>query len=324
MKKKYLVTGGTGFIGSDLVRALLNLGHEVRVFDNNSRGVATRLKGLENDIEVIAADIRDYDAVQAAVCGVDAVIHLAYINGTEFFYSKPQLVLDVGIKGMLNVIDACVQHNVTELSLASSSEVYQNAIVVPTPEDTPLVVPDILNPRYSYGGGKIACELIAINYGRDLFEKITIFRPHNIYGPDMGWEHVIPQLTTRAMNQLRSKKPNSPFKILGDGEQQRAFCFIDDFTMGVIKILENGKHLGIYHIGNPEEVKISKVAKTILRRCGLDVEFQFESAPKGEVSRRCPDISKMQAIGFAPVVDFETGIKKTVDWYVQNYDLYQS
>ena len=136
-------------------------------------------------------------AVKDAIRGADCVCHLAYINGTEFFYSKPDLVLEVAVKGMVNVLDACVEHGVREFILASSSEVYQTPPLIPTPETVPLSVPDVLNPRYSYGGGKIISELLLINYGRKFFDRAMIFRPHNVYGPDMGTEHVIPQFITR-------------------------------------------------------------------------------------------------------------------------------
>ena len=132
-----------------------------------------------------------------AVRGVDEVHHLAFVNGTEFFYSAPELVLDVGVKGMINVIDACRATASRNLVLASSSEVYQTPPQVPTDESAPLLVPDPPNPRYSYGGGKIISELMAINYGRKLFDRVLIFRPHNVYGPDMGFEHVIPQFALR-------------------------------------------------------------------------------------------------------------------------------
>ncbi len=134
---------------------------------------------------------------------MDEVHHLAFVNGTEFFYSAPELVLDVGVKGMINVIDACRAEGVGKLILASSSEVYQTPPHVPTDETAPLVVPDPTNPRYSYGGGKIISELMAINYGRKFFERVLIFRPHNVYGPDMGWEHVVPQFAMRLKDMTR-------------------------------------------------------------------------------------------------------------------------
>ena len=106
-------------------------------------------------------------------------------------------MLDVGVRGMINVIDACRKHGIGRLVLASSSEVYQTPPHIPTDESAPLVVPDVHNPRYSYGAGKLISEVMAINFGRKYFERVLIFRPHNVYGPDMGWEHVIPQFALR-------------------------------------------------------------------------------------------------------------------------------
>src|SRR5690349_19350726 len=110
MSSKVLVTGGNGFIGSGLVKALLRTGTHVRVLDDGSRGDLRRLKNLAGDIEFIKADIRDANAVERAVNGMDEVHHLAFVNGTELFYRSPELVLDVGVRGMLNVIEACRQH----------------------------------------------------------------------------------------------------------------------------------------------------------------------------------------------------------------------
>lgn len=322
MSKRYLVTGGTGFIGSSLVRRLVHEGHTVRVLDNNSRGVAARLADVANDIEITEADIRDANAVIAGAKGMDSILHLAYINGTEFFYSKPELVLDIAVRGMLSVIDACRQNDIGELVLASSSEVYQTPPQIPTAEDAPLVVPDVMNPRYSYGGGKLACELMAVNYGRTDFERVMIFRPHNVYGPDMGWEHVIPQFALRA-KKLVMEQPDGVvrFPILGDGSQTRAFCHIDDFIDGVQAMLAKGEHLNIYHIGNPEELTIAQVAAHVVKCFGRDVDIQPSEAPRGETNRRCPDISKLQGLGYQPSVSFAEGIASAVQWYAENSNL---
>ena len=158
--KYYLVTGGTGFIGSAVVKALIKKGHKVRILDNQSRGSMRRLLDVKGKFEFINGDIRNSEIVEKACRGIDCVIHLAYINGTEFFYSKPELVLEVAVKGMVNVLDGCLKNNVDEIFLASSSEVYQTPSKIPTPENVPLLVPDPLNPRYSYGGGKIISELL--------------------------------------------------------------------------------------------------------------------------------------------------------------------
>src|SRR3569833_2189390 len=247
---KILVTGGAGFIGSGLVKALVAAGHRVRVLDDNSRGAPRRLSDVEKDIEFIAGDIRDAEAVARATAGMDEVHHLAFVNGTEFFYTQPDLVLDVGVRGMINVIDACRMHNVGNLILASSSVCYQTPPVVPTDETAPLSVPDVLNPRYSYGGGTLIRELMAINYGRKYFERVLIFRPHNVYGPDMGFEHVVPQFALR-LKKLADAQAAGPlrFDIQGTGEETRAFCYIDDLVAGVMVMREAGEHLGIFLVG---------------------------------------------------------------------------
>jgi len=317
-----LVTGGSGFIGSGLVKALVRAGHRVRVFDDNSRGHPRRLADVAKDIEFIGGDIRDAAAVEAAAKGMDEVHHLAFVNGTEFFYSQPDLVLDVGVRGMLNVIDACRKQNIGRLILASSSEVYQTPPKIPTDEGAPLSVPDVLNPRYSYAGGKLISELLAINFGRKHFERVLIFRPHNVYGADMGWEHVIPQFALR-LHKLAQAQPAGRlrFDIQGSGEETRSFCFIDDVVAGVMTMREKGGHLGIYHVGTAEEVTIADLARRIAGHAGREIELVAGRPASGGTMRRCPDISKLAGLGYKPRVPLDQGLKLTLDWYWRNAEL---
>lgn len=322
MPRRYLVTGGTGFIGAAAVRRLLEQGHSVRVLDNNLRGAPRRLGDSLADVDMVEGDIRDAETVRKSARGIDSVLHLAYVNGTEFFYSRPELVLDIALRGMLNVIDACRAQSIGDLVLASSSEVYQTPPVIPTAEDAPLSIPDIRNPRYSYGGGKIACELMAINYGRTGFERIAIFRPHNVYGADMGWEHVLPQFILRAAGALADHPTGPvPFPIQGDGSHTRAFIHIEDFTDGLTTVLEKGSHLGIYHIGNDEEVSIRKLAEKVLHYLGREVKIVGSDAPRGATNRRVPDISKLRSLGFAPRISLDAGLPPVIDWYMANVNL---
>jgi nucleoside-diphosphate-sugar epimerase len=317
-----LVTGGSGFIGSALVRALLKDGHSVRVLDDNSRGAPRRLQEVAKDIEFIAGDIRDPALVARAVRGMDEVNHLAFVNGTELFYSAPELVLDVGVKGMVNVIDACRREGIGSLVLASSSEVYQSPPQIPTDEHAPLVVPDPTNPRYSYGGGKIISELMAINYGRKFFDRVLIFRPHNVYGPDMGFEHVIPQFSLR-LKGLAAKHPAGklPFELQSDGSQTRSFCHVDDLISGVMVMRAKGEHLGIYHIGTTEEITIADLARRIAAHVGREIELIPGPAPQGGTERRCPDIAKLGKLGYSPRVPLAAGLPSTVDWYWAHAEL---
>ncbi|MBI4994122.1 SDR family NAD(P)-dependent oxidoreductase [Candidatus Peregrinibacteria bacterium] len=315
-QKKFLVTGGSGFIGSALVKRLIKDGYFVRVLDNNSRGARAKLAEVENKVDFIEADIRDSDAVKKAAKGMDSIIHLAFINGTEFFYKKPELVLDVGVRGMLSVIDACRSNGIKELILASSSEVYQTSSKIPTDEKAELSIPDVLNPRYSYAGGKIISELLTINYGRTGFDRVIIFRPHNVYGPDMGFEHVFPQFFLKAVKLIK-ETPNGliKFPIQGDGNQTRAFIHIDDFTDGLMCVLEKGEHMNIYHIGNPEEITIKEVAQKVIKYFGREAEIIFGPEAHGGTQRRCPDISKLRKLGFEPKISFDKGLPSIAKWY---------
>jgi nucleoside-diphosphate-sugar epimerase len=263
--------------------------------------------------------VRDAEVVARAAQGMDEVHHLAFVNGTEFFYTMPEFVLDVGVRGMLNVIDACRKHGIGTLLVASSSEVYQSPPQIPTAEDAPLIVPDPLNPRYSYGAGKLISEMMAINFGRKFFERVLIFRPHNVYGPDMGWEHVIPQFALR-LHKIAQAQPSGPlrFDIQGSGAETRSFCFIDDLVAGVMIMREKGEHLGIYHVGTTEEVTIADLAKRIARAAGREIAVVSGPSADGGTPRRCPDISKLARLGYQPRVPLDEGLKPTLAWYWQN------
>jgi nucleoside-diphosphate-sugar epimerase len=314
-----LVTGGSGFVGSALVKALVKDGHAVRVLDDNSRGAPRRLKEVQGEIEFVGGDIRDAALVARAVHGMDEVHHLAFVNGTEFFYSAPELVLDVGVKGIINVIDACRSEGVRSLVLASSSEVYQSPPLVPTDEHAPLLVPDPTNPRYSYAGGKIISELMTINYGRKFFDRVLIFRPHNVYGPDMGWEHVIPQFA-RQVKALAANHPTGklPFGMQGNGLQTRSFCHVDDLVSGVMVMRAKGEHLGIYHVGTREEITIGDLAVRVAALAGREIELVERPAPQGGTERRCPDIAKLGKLGYLPRVSLDQGLPSAVQWYWAN------
>jgi nucleoside-diphosphate-sugar epimerase len=314
--QRILVTGGSGFLGSALVKALVRQSEAVRVFDDNSRGALRRLREVERDIEFVSGDIRDAAAVDAAMRGIDEVHHLAFVNGTATFYSAPDLVLDVGVKGIVNVIDGCRRHGIGRLILASSSEVYQSPPRVPTDEGVPLVVPDPLNPRLSYGGGKIISELMVINHGRKHFERVLIFRPHNVYGPDMGFDHVIPQFAVRLKRAMSKHASGAvPFPIQGSGVETRSFCHVDDLVQGVMVVREKGEHLGIYHVGTAEEVSISELARRMAKIAGREIVLGPSAALEGSTPRRCPDISKLAALGYRPRVPLDEGLPPTLKWY---------
>lgn len=313
---RYLVTGGAGFLGSALVKRLVGDGSEVVVLDDMSRGNARRLRGV--NCHLIEGDIRDPDAVLAAMQGCESVVHMAYLQGTQTFYAEPRQVLDVAIRGMLNILTACEQTGCADLLLVSSSEAYQVAPFVPTPENIPLVVPDVLNPRYSYGGGKIACEIMSLAWARTgVLDRLIITRPHNIYGPDAGYEHVIPELGVRVRKVLdESPDYTVHLPIQGTGKETRAFCHIDDCVDAFALLLKKAERpIAVYNVGNPEEVTIEQLVERIGLHYNRNVKAVPGVLPKGSPPRRCPDISRLRALGYEPKIPLTVGLPAVLDWY---------
>ncbi len=319
MTKKYIVTGGAGFIGAHLVKNLLENNHQVLVIDNFKRSIPRRIEEFETykNFECVNADIRNFNEIESCFKNIDCVYHLAAINGTENFYNIPIEILDVGILGVRNVIKACDLYGVPNLIAASSAEVYQTPDMVPTREDIRLLVPDIHNPRYSYGLSKIVTESYCLNFNFKNGTKTKIFRPHNIYGPDMGMKHVIPQFID---SLIKVKKNNSSeLSIKGSLEATRAFCFVKDLVQG-LKILElSSADNEIYHIGTQDEVKIKDLISIISELLEIKIKkINSEQSFKGETLRRCPDTSKIESLGFKASIKLEDGIKETLAWYLAN------
>ncbi len=310
------MTGGAGFIGSALTERLLADGHQVCVLDDFSRGKLRRLDHLAGGgLTTVHGDIRDPAAVTRAMQGCELTAHLAYLQGTQTFYVEPRQVLDVALRGIVNVLSACETTGCGSLLLMSSSEAYQTAPVVPTPEDVPLTVPDVLNPRYSYGGGKIASELAALAWQRaGVLDRLVIARPHNIFGPDMGREHVIPEFCLR-MNRLVQEHPHGiiPFPVQGTGRETRSFCWIGDCT-AQLKLLLAGAD-GVYHVGTMDERTIADVAHAVARCYKREIKVVPGTLLKGSPLRRLPDTSKIRALGWDGDTAFSWALGQTAAWY---------
>jgi nucleoside-diphosphate-sugar epimerase len=289
--------------------------------DNNSRGKLDTLRGIKN-VKTVNSDVLDAGSVEQYSEGIDAIYHLAYINGTKYFYSIPDRVLEIGIIGTHNILKACLKQNVTRFYLASSSEVYHHADQIPTDETVECKIPDMENPRYSYGGGKIACELMTINYLRNSNTQYVIFRPHNVYGPEMGFEHVLPDLIKKIYHQCKLKNTNKlEIKIQGDGSDTRAFIYIDDAIHAMKVCTLDNSESGIYHIGNNHEISIKELVRTIAKVMGLNITIINSEKPLGGTPRRCPDNNKIRALGFEQRVTLEDGLQKTINYYWDQYKI---
>jgi len=309
---KVLVTGGRGFIGARLVKRLVADGADVRVLDDGSRSDAE----LPIEVDTLNADVRDAEAVRASCRGVDAVAHLAAVQGTGNFYEIPDLVLDVNLRGVLNVAQACAAEDVRRLVFSSSSEVYGVPTQFPTPESSPLVVSDPTNPRWSYAASKIAGELVVVHTARRHGFEYVILRYHNVYGPAMGWDHVIPQFISRLIHEQE-------FTVQGDGSQRRAFCYVDDAvgpTLAALTAAEAAN--GIFNVGNPaEEYSISDLVAALERVSGRTIRPRHVPFERGGTDRRLPDVSRAERVlGLRPSVTLEEGLRRTYNWYAQRLD----
>ena len=306
---KVLITGGRGFLGARLALRVLAEGAQVRVLDDSSRGAAV----LPSAIESLDADVRDGDAVRAACRGVDVVAHLAAVQGTANFYEMPDVVLDVNLRGVLNVAQACAAEGVRRLVFSSSSEVYGTPIRFPTAESEPLVVPDPTNPRWSYGVSKIAGELVVVHTARRHGFEYVVLRYHNVYGPAMGADHVVPQFIARLLR-------DEEFTVQGDGTQRRAFCYVDDaIEPTAAALISPGAANEIFNIGNPdEEHSINDLVAALERVSGRAIRPRHEVFEHAGTARRLPDVSRARdLLGLHPSVALEEGLRRTYDWYAR-------
>lgn len=312
--KTYCVTGGCGFLGSAVVKALAERGNFVKVLDDCSRGSERRLAGTPN-VRIYRGDVRDQRLCNYIAHGMDCIIHMAAVNGTRNFYERPREVLDVGIRGTLNMVAAAENNRVPEFLFVSSSEVYQDALIIPTPERVTLVVPDLDNPRYSYGGSKIAGELLTRWSG---IPRTLIVRPHNVYGPDMGEEHVIPEFARRIL--VLPTEGEHQFTVQSPFGVTRSFCHVSDFVLGLLTVLDKGTHQNVYNIGMEEETMIGSLADAIARQLGRRIfqVYYSGSEPKGSCLRRCPDLFKLRCLNWEPKMKLEEGLRDTLEWYRTN------
>lgn len=321
---KVLVTGGAGFIGYFLSKYLTEKGYFVTIADNLFRGkMDDELKVLisKQNIKCVQIDLTKKEELDKLDKDYDYVYHLAAINGTKHFYEIPDEVLRVNVLSVINILEWFKGTKCKKILFSSSSETYAGTnrtfgVPIPTPENVPLCIEDIKNPRWSYGGSKIIGELFFVNYARRYNLRMSIIRYHNIYGPRMGFEHVIPEFS------MRIKKKETPFTVKG-GSETRAFCYVSDAVEATNLVMESDKTDGeIIHIGNDqEEITILDLAKKLLDLTENKINLKVEPAPEGCVQRRCPNISKLKSLtGYTPKVPLIHGLKETFGWYSDYYE----
>lgn len=289
--KTILVTGGKGFIGSHLSRYLDDQGHHVILAD---RSLGFDLTQRE-----------DTDLLP----DVDIVVHLAAFNGTKHFYERPLDVIRDNVLATQNLLDRYAGR-VERFIFSGTCESYAGAVdkfnwPVPTDESVPLVVDDVTNPRWSYGGSKIVNELQIIAAEQQLGQEYTIIRYHNIYGPGQR-DHFIQEFYARARTGNLT---------LNGWSNTRSFMYISDAVEVTSNIIFSSSCRNqILNVGVEEELSIKEVAEVILEQAGIQGELQLGPAPKGSVSRRCPDVTKLKRlVEFSPRVSLREGIRQTLE-----------
>ena len=317
--KRILITGAAGFIGFHLARKLFDEGHELILVDNLSRGRIdddfSRLVDCKR-IKFINEDLTDKNFYTTLNGDLDYVYHLAAVIGVNNVMREPEKVLYVNALSTLCLLEWLKHKEIKRVLFSSTSETYSGTmkeygVPIPTPENVNLTIADIFSPRTTYALSKIFGESCFINYSRKYNIPYTIFRLHNIYGPRMGFTHVIPELITKA---IKSQKELDVFSV----KQTRAFCYIDDAINAILLCAGKKNTVGeIINIGNPkEEIEICKLADIIIKTIGKELAINPLENISGSPDRRCPDISKLVNLtGFDPKIELKEGIGLTYNWY---------
>ena len=305
---KYLITGGAGFIGSNIALELLKRGEEVRIIDNFSTGRKINLVEMERSIELIEGDIRDFWTVREAVDGVDFVIHQAALPSVPRSIKNPLTSNGVNIDGTLNLLEASKLANVRRFVFASSSSVYGDTPQLPKHED---MATDPLSP---YAVTKLATEKYAkVFYNLYGLETVAL-RYFNIFGPrqDPGSEYaaVIPKFINAF---LAGKQPI----IYGNGEQSRDFTFIANAVeANLLAITAPDAPGNYYNIACGGQFTLNQLIKILQDIMGVDIEPIYEPARRGDILHSFADISRAEkGLNYKPKVDFPSGLKTTVEWF---------
>lgn len=301
---KVLVTGGCGFIGSNLVRRLAARGVRLRLLDNLSVGTRDALPA-GSAIDLIVGDIRDVTAVTRAVEGVDAVVHLAASTGVSDSVSDPASDFDANVMGTFNLLRASVAASVRRFVFASSNA----AIGEHPPPVDELRVPRPISP---YGAGKLAgegyCAAFAAAYGLQTF----VLRFSNVYGP--GSTHK----TSVVARFIREGLQKGAVTVYGDGRQTRDFLYVEDLCTAVEAALAATGSGEVFQIASGIETTVLTLVTTLKTVSGRDFDVVFAPARTGDIARNVSDISKAtRLLGYRPVVPLEDGLRRTCDWFLR-------
>jgi UDP-glucose 4-epimerase len=309
--KNIVVTGGAGFLGSHLVRLLLERGNKVTILDDFSHGKELHLKEIVSNpnLKVIKGDITNIDNVKKAFENVQVVFHFAVLDLRQSI-KEPQRVNDVIVDGTLNCLNVARDNNIELFVNCSSSEVFGTAQYIPMDEKHPLL------PETPYAASKVAQDMYTFSFGRTYGLPWTTVRPFNMYGPHSHWQgyrgELIPKMIVRAMNK-------KPLVIFGEGDQTRDFIYVEDAAKGILDVASNESCLNKnINICTGKETTIRNIAEAICKEFSLDpkVYIQKQDPRPGDVMRHLGGNSNFNELtGYIPGTTLEEGIGKTIHWF---------
>ena len=304
----YLVTGGGGFIGSTLVRALVERGERVRVLDDFSTGSKTNLESVGDRIELIEGDVSDPVACRQAVAGMDYVLHQAAIPSVARSVDDPVSSNRANVTGTLNVLVAARDARVKRLVFASSSSVYGETEVLPKVETMPE------RPVSPYALTKLAGEKYCVMFHRLYgFETVSL-RYFNIFGPRQNPNSPYSAVISRFVaSALDGKRPT----VHGDGEQSRDFTYVENVVQAnLLACHAEGAAGGVFNIGTGERHSLNQLLRLLGGIVGRELDPEHTAPRAGDVRHSLADIGQARSVlGYEPRVRFEDGLRRTVEWY---------
>ncbi len=320
MKKKVLVTGAGGFIGSHLTERLVELGYNVKALVKyNSRNSWGWLDDshLKGEMEIVTGDVRNYDSVKHAMKNVDIVFHLAALIGIPYSYHSPDSYIDVNVRGTLNVLQAAKELNLKKVIHTSTSEVYGSAQYISINELHPI------KTQSPYAATKAGADFLALSFCQSFELPVAIVRPFNTFGPRQSARAIIPTIITQILS-------NGATVEVGSLNPTRDFTYVKDTVAGFIRAAEqNGSTGEVINLGSNFEISIRDLVEKIAKSMGVKIKIiskkERKRPNKSEVDRLHADTQKaLRILKWKPVYTLGQGLTETIAWFKTHKDIYKA
>ncbi len=305
----YLVTGGAGFIGSNIVEKLLSIGEKVRVLDNFSTGKRGNILAFLDRIELVEGDIRSYHIVREALYGVDFVLHQAALPSVPRSIKDPITTNEVNVAGTLNILDAAKNAGIKRLVYASSSSIYGTSASLPTKEN---MAPDPISP---YAVSKLAGEKYCKVFFKVFGLETVVLRYFNVFGPKQDPTSQYSGVIAKFINAFLN---NKPITVYGNGKQSRDFTYVEDVAEANILAANcHSNYTGkVFNVARGDRVTLNQMIEVLKEVFNMDNQVSYTDPRTGDVKHSEADVSKIEKeLGYKTKIAFKDGLKKTVNWY---------